>query len=72
DELDDTAQVWNTHTIRLSKNISNPSGRPSVMDCLNSTSPETSSPQLTCCQQVYNNYRLSSSKRVIMMTMNYS
>ncbi|KAK9978814.1 hypothetical protein ABG768_020552 [Culter alburnus] len=31
DELDDTAQVWNTHTIRPSKNISNPSGRPSVM-----------------------------------------
>ncbi|XDV31020.1 hypothetical protein PO909_033797 [Leuciscus waleckii] len=31
DELDDTAQVWNAHTIRPSKNISNPSGRPSVM-----------------------------------------
>ncbi|KAK9970119.1 hypothetical protein ABG768_026086 [Culter alburnus] len=31
DELDDTAQVWNTHTIRPSKNISNPSGQPSVM-----------------------------------------
>ncbi|KAK7143936.1 hypothetical protein R3I93_014943 [Phoxinus phoxinus] len=31
DELDDTAQVWNAHTIRPSKNNSSPSGRPSVM-----------------------------------------
>ncbi|XP_073798490.1 uncharacterized protein [Danio rerio] len=31
DELDDTAQVWNAHTIRQSKNISSPSGRPNVM-----------------------------------------
>ncbi|KAK0154136.1 hypothetical protein N1851_003760 [Merluccius polli] len=34
DELDDTAQVWNTHTIRPSKNISVPSGRPNVLYAL--------------------------------------
>ncbi len=34
DELDDTVQIWNAHTIRPSKNISNPSGRPSVMHAL--------------------------------------
>ncbi|XP_054641995.1 uncharacterized protein LOC129187166 [Dunckerocampus dactyliophorus] len=34
DELDDTAQVWNTHTIRPSKNINVPSGRPNVMHTL--------------------------------------
>lgn len=34
DELDDTVQVWNTHTIRPSKNISVPSGRPNVMYAL--------------------------------------
>ncbi|XP_042073225.1 uncharacterized protein LOC121813492 [Haplochromis burtoni] len=31
DELDDTAQVWNTHSIRPSANINIPSGRPNVM-----------------------------------------
>ncbi|KAL3973486.1 ADP-sugar pyrophosphatase / 8-oxo-dGDP phosphatase / ADP-D-ribose pyrophosphorylase [Sarotherodon galilaeus] len=31
DELDDAAQVWNTHSIRPSKNINIPSGRPNVM-----------------------------------------
>ncbi|XP_074525951.1 uncharacterized protein LOC141790170 [Halichoeres trimaculatus] len=31
DELDDTAQVWNAHIIRPSKNRNVPSGRPSVM-----------------------------------------
>nr|XP_033492050.1 uncharacterized protein LOC117263018 [Epinephelus lanceolatus] len=34
DELDDTAQVWNAHTIRPSKNINVPSGRPNVMYAL--------------------------------------
>ncbi len=29
-----TLQIWNAHTIRPSKNISNPSGRPSVMYAL--------------------------------------
>ncbi|KAF3832661.1 hypothetical protein F7725_026326 [Dissostichus mawsoni] len=31
DELDDTAQVWNAHTIRPSRNLNVPSGRPNVM-----------------------------------------
>ncbi|KAL3977653.1 SLAM family member 8 [Sarotherodon galilaeus] len=31
DELDDTAQVWNAHSIRPSTNINIPSGRPNVM-----------------------------------------
>ncbi|CAI5653177.1 unnamed protein product [Oreochromis niloticus] len=31
DELDDAAQVWNTHSIRPSKNINIPSGRPNLM-----------------------------------------
>ncbi|XP_030609254.1 uncharacterized protein LOC115796912 [Archocentrus centrarchus] len=31
DELDETAQVWNAHSIRPSKNINIPSGRPNVM-----------------------------------------
>ncbi|CAL8290549.1 unnamed protein product, partial [Arctogadus glacialis] len=34
DELDDTAQVWNTHTIRPSKNLNVPRGRPNVMFAL--------------------------------------
>ncbi|XP_038133904.1 uncharacterized protein LOC119778637 [Cyprinodon tularosa] len=34
DELEDTVQVWNAHTIRPSKNISVPSGRPNVMYAL--------------------------------------
>ncbi|CAL8273826.1 unnamed protein product [Gadus morhua 'NCC'] len=34
DELDDTAQAWNTHTIRPSKNLNVPSGRPNVMFAL--------------------------------------
>ncbi|CAB1433775.1 unnamed protein product [Pleuronectes platessa] len=34
DELDDTAQVWNAHTIRPSKNTNVPSGRPNVMYAL--------------------------------------
>ncbi|CAL8375938.1 unnamed protein product [Arctogadus glacialis] len=34
DELDDTAQAWNTHTIRPSKNPNVPSGRPNVMFAL--------------------------------------
>ncbi|XP_041834069.1 uncharacterized protein LOC121635073 [Melanotaenia boesemani] len=34
DELDDTAQVWNAHQIRPSKNINVPSGRPNVMYAL--------------------------------------
>ncbi|KAL6465061.1 hypothetical protein MHYP_G00273790 [Metynnis hypsauchen] len=31
DELDETAQVWNAHSIRPSKNINIPSGRPNVI-----------------------------------------
>ncbi|KAL4008914.1 hypothetical protein ACER0C_002766 [Sarotherodon galilaeus] len=31
DELDDTAQVWNAHSIRPSTNINIPGGRPNVM-----------------------------------------
>ncbi|KAJ4927905.1 hypothetical protein JOQ06_015706 [Pogonophryne albipinna] len=31
DELDDTAQVWNAHTIRPPRNLNVPSGRPNVM-----------------------------------------
>ncbi|XP_043976973.1 uncharacterized protein LOC122833467 [Gambusia affinis] len=34
DELDDTAQVWNTHRIRPTKNLQVPSGRPNVMYAL--------------------------------------
>ncbi|KAM7399880.1 hypothetical protein PAMP_019118 [Pampus punctatissimus] len=34
DELDDTAQVWNAHTIRPLKNRNVPSGRPNVMYAL--------------------------------------
>ena len=34
DELDDTAQVWNTHNIRPSKNPNVPSGNPNVMHAL--------------------------------------
>ena len=34
DELDDTVQVWKTHTIRPSKNLNVPSGRPNVMFAL--------------------------------------
>lgn len=32
--MDDTVQVWNGHTIRPSRNISVPSGRPNVMYAL--------------------------------------
>ena len=32
--MDDTAQAWNTHTIRPSKNLNVPSGRPNVMFAL--------------------------------------
>ena len=31
DELDDTAQTWNAHTIRPSRNTNVPSGRPNIM-----------------------------------------
>lgn len=34
DELDDTAQIWNAHTIKPSKNVNVPSGRPNVMYAL--------------------------------------
>ncbi|XP_035805796.1 uncharacterized protein LOC111571037 [Amphiprion ocellaris] len=34
DELDDTASVWNAHSIRPSKNLNVPSGRPNVMYAL--------------------------------------